>query len=55
MTKDTRIFGIVNGQKSMEQNSQYREYLLIQLNNTFGRVVYTYTNHLKKVNPLKRI
>lgn len=54
MTKDTHIFGIVDGRKSMEQNSQYREYLLIQINNTFGRVVYTYTNHLKKVNPLEK-
>lgn len=38
----------------MEQNSQYREKLLIQLKNSFGRVVYTYTSHLKQVNFLER-
>lgn len=38
----------------MEKNSQYREKLLIQLKNNFGRVVYTYTSHLKQVNSLER-
>lgn len=38
----------------MEQNSQYREKLLIQLKNSFGRVVYTYTSHLKQVNSLEK-
>ena len=33
----------------MEQNSQYRENLLIQLKESYGRVVYTYTSHLKQV------
>ena len=38
----------------MEQNSQYREKLLIQLKDTYGRVVYTYTSHLKQVNSLEK-
>lgn len=37
----------------MEQNSQYRENLLMQLKESYGRVVYTYTSHLKQVNSLE--
>ena len=38
----------------MEQNSQYRNGLLVQLKDTYGRVVYTYTSHLKQVNSLEK-
>ena len=38
----------------MEQNSQYREGLLVQLKESYGRVVYTYTSHLKQVNSLEK-
>lgn len=34
----------------MEQNSQHREALLTQIKESFGRIVYTYTTHLKKMN-----
>lgn len=37
----------------MGQNFQYRDELLLQLKESYGRVVYTYTTHLKKVNSLK--
>lgn len=38
----------------MEQNSQHRDSLLIQLREAYGRVVYTYTTHLKMMNHLVR-
>lgn len=37
----------------MEQNSQHRAGLLIQLKEAYGKVVYTYTSHLKQVNSLE--
>lgn len=36
----------------MEQNSQYRQALITQIREAFGRVVYTYTTHLKMMNRL---
>lgn len=36
----------------MEQNSHYRDCLLVQLKEAYGRVVYTYTTHLKMMNRL---
>lgn len=36
----------------MEQNFRHREDLLVQLKEAYGRVVYTYTTHLKKLNDL---
>lgn len=38
----------------MEQNSHYRESLFVQLKEAYGKVVYTYTSHLKNVNSLER-
>lgn len=36
----------------MEQNSHHRDCLLVQLREAYGRVVYTYTTHLKMMNHL---
>lgn len=36
----------------MEQNFHHRECLLVQLREAYGRVVYTYTTHLKMMNHL---
>lgn len=36
----------------MEQSSQHRRGLLIQLRESYGRIVYTYTTHLKMMNHL---
>lgn len=38
----------------MEQSSHHREYLSLQLREAYGRVVYTYTTHLKMMNHLVR-
>lgn len=38
----------------MEQNFQYRDGLLVQLKEAYGRIVYTYTSHLKQVNSLEK-
>lgn len=34
----------------MEQNSHHRDCLLVQIREAYGRVVYTYTTHLKMMN-----
>ncbi len=36
----------------MEKNSDYRDCLWVQLREAYGRVVYTYTTHLKMINHL---
>lgn len=36
----------------MEQNSQHRNCLLVQIREAYGKVVYTYTTHLKMMNHL---
>jgi len=36
----------------MEQNFHHRDCLLVQLREAYGRVVYTYTTHLKMMNHL---
>ena len=36
----------------MELNSNYRDGLLLQIKEAYGRVVYTYTTHLKKIELL---
>jgi len=36
----------------MEQNSQHKENLLIQIRESYGKVVYTYTTHLKMIHRL---
>lgn len=36
----------------MEQNSHHRNCLLVQLKEAYGKVVYTYTTHLKMMNHL---
>lgn len=38
----------------MESNSQYRDSLLVQLREAYGRIVYTYTTHLKMMNRLNK-
>lgn len=38
----------------MEQNSPHKEALLIQIKEAYGRVVYTYTTHLKIMNYLTK-
>lgn len=48
------IHGIVNGEKYMEQNSQeYKNNLLKQVKEQYGRLVYTYTCHLKNANYIR--
>ena len=37
----------------MELDSNYREGLLLQIKEAYGRIVYTYTTHLKKAELLK--
>lgn len=40
----------------MEINSRYKQALQVQIREAYGRVVYTYTTHLKMMNRLvKRI
>lgn len=38
----------------MEQNSPHKQALLVQMREAYGRVVYTYTSHLKMMNRLTR-
>lgn len=38
----------------MEQNSLHKDHLLVQLREAYGRVVYTYTTHLKMINHLEK-
>ncbi len=41
-----------NGGKFMDQNSQHKDALQIQIREAYGRIVYTYTTHLKMMNRL---
>lgn len=36
----------------MDQNSQHKDALQIQIREAYGRIVYTYTTHLKMMNRL---
>lgn len=38
----------------MEPNSHYKDALKTQIREAYGRIVYTYTTHLKKMNRLDR-
>lgn len=38
----------------MEQNSPHKEALMIQIKEAYGKVVYTYTTHLKMMNYLTK-